>query len=94
MARRRWTVEEKTRIVVEALTTSAPLAEICRRYNVQPTLVYKWKQDFLEGGSRALAGTDASAREKHMEEQVKKLKEIVADLTLANEILKKVGAGR
>ncbi len=94
MVRRKWTAEEKARIVMEVLTTSAPLSEICRKYNVQPTMVYKWKQEFIEGGSRALAGDSASAREKKMEQENRKLKEIVADLTLANEIFKKVGVRR
>ncbi|MEM3118082.1 MAG: transposase [Nitrososphaerales archaeon] len=94
MARKKWTAEEKTRIVMEVLTTSAPLSEICSRYNVQPSMVYKWKQDFIDGGSRALAGKVASGREKQLERENRKLKEIVADLTLANEIFKKVGAGR
>lgn len=94
MARKKWTAEEKHRIVMEVLTTNAPLSEICSRYNVQPSMVYKWKQDFIDGGSRALAGNNASDREKKLERENKKLKEIVADLTLANEILKKGGAGR
>jgi len=94
MARKKWTAEEKARIVMEVLTTSAPLSEICRRYNVQAAMIYKWKQDFMEGGSRALSGKDASDRERRLEEQVTKLKEIVADLTLANEILKKGQVGR
>ncbi|MEM3129055.1 MAG: transposase, partial [Nitrososphaerales archaeon] len=67
MARKKWTAEEKTRIVMEVLTTSAPLSEICSRYNVQPSMVYKWKQDFIDGGSRALAGKVASGREKQLE---------------------------
>ena len=38
--------------------------EICRRYNVRPTLVYSWKASFVQAGTRGLSGTDASDRRK------------------------------
>ena len=94
MPGRKWAAEEKARIIMEVLTTSTPLAEICRKNNVQPSMVYKWKECFIQGGIRALTGNDASDREKQLERENRKLKEIVADLTLANEIFKKMGAGR
>jgi transposase-like protein len=93
MPRRRWTVEEKASIVLEVLTTSTPLAEICRKYNVSPTQVYQWKAGFVSGGTRAMSGTDSSAREKQLERENRRLKEMVADLALANELLKKGRAG-
>ena len=57
MPGRRWSGEEKANIVLEILTTNTPTAEICRRYNVRPTLVYSWKASFV-------SGADASDREK------------------------------
>lgn len=93
MPARRWTTEEKANIVLEVLTTSTPLAEICRKYNVQPTQVYRWKASFLQAGTRGLSGTDASTREKQLEQENRRLKEMVADLALANELLKKGRAG-
>ena len=89
MPGRRWTGEEKANIVLEILTTSTSTAEICRRYNVRPTLVYIWKASFVQAGIRDLSGADASDREKQLEQENKRLKEMVADLALANELLKK-----
>lgn len=89
--RRRWTVDEKAAIVMEVLTTNAPLAEVCRKYNVSATQVYKWKESFLQAGRKAMAGTDASARERQLEMENRKLKEMIADYALANEIFKKMG---
>jgi putative transposase len=90
MPGRKWTGEEKANIVLEVLTTSTSTAEICRRYNVRPTLVYSWRASFVQAGTRGLSsGTDASDREKQLEQENKRLKEMVADLALANEILKK-----
>src|ERR687898_3438256 len=63
MPGRKWTGEEKANIVLEILTTSTPTPEICRRYNVRPTLVYSWKASFVQAGTRGLSGTDVSDRE-------------------------------
>jgi transposase-like protein len=57
MPGRKWTGEEKANIVLEISTTSTPTAEICRRYNVRPTLVYSWKASFVQAGTRGLSGT-------------------------------------
>ncbi len=89
MPGRRWTGEEKANIVLEILTTSTSTAEVCRKYNVRPTLVYNWRASFVHAGTRGLSGTDASDREKQLEQENKRLKEMVADLALANEFLKK-----
>ncbi|MGH9995101.1 MAG: transposase [Nitrososphaeraceae archaeon] len=89
MPGRRWTGEEKANIVLEMLTTSTSTAEVCRRYNVRPTLVYSWRAGFVQSGTRGLSGTGTSDREKQLEQENKRLKEMVADLALANEVLKK-----
>lgn len=60
MPGRKWTGEEKANIVLEILTTSTSTAEVCRRYNVRPTLVYSWRASFVQAGTRGLSGTDAS----------------------------------
>ena len=52
-------------------------------------MVYSWKASFVQAGTRGLSGADASDREKQLEQENKRLKEMVADLALANELLKK-----
>jgi transposase-like protein len=89
MPGRKWTAEEKANIVLEILTTSTSTTDVCRKYNVRPTLVYTWRASFVHAGTRGLSGIDASNREKQLEQENKRLKEMVADLALANEILKK-----
>ena len=90
MPGRKWTGEEKANIVLEMLTTSTSTVEVCRRYNVRPTLVYSWRASFVQAGTRGISGTNASDREKQLELENKRLKEMVADLVLANEVLKKL----
>ena len=59
MPGRRWSGEEKANIVLEILTTNTPTAEICRRYNVRPTLVYSRKASFVQAGTRHLSKTSS-----------------------------------
>ena len=55
---RKWTSEDKTRIVMESLTTNITVAELCRKYNLNPNVFYNWKQKFIEGGRMALSGSN------------------------------------
>jgi transposase-like protein len=54
---RRWTLEDKKRIVMESMTTNITVAALCRKYNLNPN-VFNWKQKFIEGGRVALSGSN------------------------------------
>ena len=91
--RRRFTDEEKIRIVVEGLRGEESIAEICRREGIAQSLFYKWNKDFMEAGRRRLAGD--TKREANSDEVAKirkenqDLKALVAELSLENRVLKK-----
>lgn len=91
--RRRITAEEKIRIVLEGLKGEESIAEICRREGIAPSMYYKWSKGFLEAGKRQLNGdtkreatSDDVAQLRQENEQ---LKQLVAELSLSNRILKK-----
>ncbi len=52
--RRKYSAEEKIRIVLEARDHS--VAELCRREGVSENLYYRWSKDFLEAGKSRLVG--------------------------------------
>ena len=83
------TKEEKARIVMEALSGSTSIAEICRRYNVTSSAFYKWRDAFIAGGTASLE-SGKSSKELQMQREMDKLKTIIGDLTVANETLKKI----
>ncbi len=85
--------ELKYQVVIEMLATKTPVAEICRKYNVNPTYVYGWKQKFLQGGKAALTGGRGGS-EASLASENEQLKGIVADLSLANATFKKILGGR
>ena len=95
--RKKYSAEEKIRIVLEGLRGEESIAALCRRERINPNLYYKWSKEFLEAGKRRLAG-DAkrqatSSEVTGLRQENQQLKELVADLSLKNVVLKKSLAG-
>jgi transposase len=86
---RRWTPEDKTRIVMESLTTNITVAELCRKYNLNPNVFYNWKQKFIEGGRMALSGSSKDNINKNLETENERLKKIIGEQTIAIDAFKK-----
>ena len=89
MTKKRWTVEDKAKIVMESLTTTASTADICKKYGLSPNTFYPWREKFLEGGRTALAGTPSARATKALQKENATLKTFVGEITLANDALKK-----
>lgn len=53
---RKYSAEEKLRIVMEGLRDEMTVAELCRRVGIAQSLYYKWSKEFLEAGKARLAG--------------------------------------
>ena len=91
--RKHYSAEEKIRIVLEGLRGEDSIAELCRREEIAQNLYYRWSKDFLEAGKKRLAGDTARAATsdevKDLRREAMALKEVVADLTLENRLLKK-----
>ena len=91
--RRKFSSEEKIRIVLEGLRGEVSVREVCRREGIVPNLYYRWSKDFLEAAKKQLAGDtvrEATSDEvKELRAENRELKEVVAEITLRNRILKK-----
>ena len=83
------TKEEKARIVMDALSNSSSMAEICRKYNVTSSAFYKWRDAFIAGGTDSLE-PGKSSKEMQLQREIDNLKNIIGELTVANETLKKI----
>ena len=92
-ARRRFSAEEKIRIVLEGLRGEESIAALCRREGIAANLYYRWSKEFLEAGKKRLNGDtvrEATSDEvKLLRSENRELKEVVAELTLKNRALKK-----
>ena len=95
--RKHRSAEEKIRIVLEGLRGESSIAELCRREGIAESLYYSWSKEFLEAGKKRLAGDTAreatSSQVKDQRGELTALKEVVADLTLENRLLKKSTIG-
>ena len=95
--RRKFSSEEKIRIILEGLKGEESIATICRREGIAPTLYYKWSKAFLEAGKRRLQGDtvrEASSNEvTDLRKENEQLKQLVAEVSLKNRVLKKSLSG-
>jgi len=91
--RRRYSPEERIRIVLEGLRGEDSIAELCRKEGINPNLYYRWSKEFLEAGKKRLAGDTAreatSDEVKSLRAEMAQLKEVVAELLMENRLLKK-----
>jgi len=95
--RRKFNSEEKIRIILEGLKGEDSIANICRKEGIAPSVYYKWSKAFLEAGKRKLTGDtlrEASSDEvRELRQENEQLKQLVAELSLTNRILKKSSSG-
>jgi|TARA_B100000315_G_C14527483_1_gene564526 transposase len=91
--RRRFTPEEKIRIVLEGFRREATVNDLCRREGINPANYYSWTKEFMEAGKERLARNsvrDATRQEiEELRRENSELKEIAAELLLKNHRLKK-----
>ncbi len=82
-----YTADEKYNIIMESFQNpNITIASICREHGIAVSMFYKWKEQFLEGGRKGLAGKDP---DKALIKENEGLKGIIGEMTIANEILKK-----
>jgi transposase len=91
--RRKFSSEEKIRIVLEGLKGEVSIAELCRREGIVSNLYYRWSKDFLEAGRKRLSGDTTreatSSEVDDLRSENDQLKQLVAELSLNNRLLKK-----
>ncbi len=92
-ARRKYTPEEKVRIVLEGFRREVAVRDLCRREGIKPGAYYAWTKDFIEAGKERLtrdAVRDATRQEiEKIKRENAELKHLVADLSLEAYRLKK-----
>jgi len=94
MSRRQFTAEEKTQIVLEGMTSSITIAELCRKHGIYETQYYQWRDQFVEAGRHRFEAGGKNDIVKVKDQEIAKLKELIGDLTLVNEAFKKTQAMR
>ena len=95
--RKKYSAEEKVRIVLEGLRGEEKIAELCRREGIHQNMYYKWSKEFLEAGKARLTGDTkrqaTSSEVTELRQENEQLKQVVAELLLKNRVLKKSALG-
>ncbi len=92
-SKRKYTPEEKVRIVLEGFRREVAVNELCRREGIRPSTYYAWLKDFMEAGKERLTRDTVRDATRHEINELKRestdLKQLVADLSLEVYRLKK-----
>ena len=96
--RRKYSAEEKVRIVIEGLRGEDSIASLCRKEGINQNLYYRWSKDFLEAGKKRMKDDIEQEANSGEMSAIRKenhhLKQLVADLALTNDTLKKSSHGQ
>jgi transposase-like protein len=95
--RRSWKAEDKLRILEEARVAGHGINEVCRRYQISPTLFYQWERHMRRAALEALQGYKRGPkvpdRVVELEAEIQRLREAITEVTLENLALKKGQSG-
>ena len=91
-SRRKYTPEEKIRIVLEGFRREVTVSDLCRREGIKPHSYYAWTKEFMEAGRERLTRDmvrDATQQEvQALRRENVELKQLVAELSLEGHRLK------
>ena len=88
--RRQWSAEEKLQIVLEGLKPHASVEEVCRRHGIHSSQYYTWRERALAGMKTGLVSKPDTVEYR----AVARMKKLIADLTIANDVLREDLYGR
>jgi len=86
-ARRKFSAQFKRQVVEELLAGVSTQAQVCRRYELGPTLVRSWREQYAQG---KLADPEQVSR--NQEQRIQELERMVGQLTMENALLKRAVA--
>lgn len=91
MPKKKYTAEFKSKVVIDILQGEKELNEICAENNLNPNMVRKWKQDFLQNAARVFDADAAQKKAQRKEHDLKKkndqMLKTIGQLTLERNFL-------
>ena len=89
--RRKWSAAEKLRIVLAGLQADTKVAELCRREGITANQFYQWKDRLLGSAAKVFEGKEPgpSADQARVASELRRMKDVVAEITAENLELKK-----
>ena len=90
-ARRKFSAADKLRIVLSGLQADTRVADLCRREGITANQYYQWRDRLLNSAPRVFEGkpSEPSAQEQRTEAELRRMKDVIAEITAENLELKK-----
>ena len=85
--RRKFTAAFKAQVAIEAIKERETLAELSKRFGVHPTMISKWKQEFLDRSAEIF---QTNPPEEDFESERQKLYAKIGQLEVQRDWLKKI----
>lgn len=92
--RKQYSAEFKFKVVLESLQRDTTIEEVCHKFAVPSSVVSRWRQEFQQNGPQVFLDKRnpkkrAQANGYAPGESPQELKQLIGDLTVQNELLKK-----
>lgn len=81
--RKNYTGKEKVFILKRHLVDREPVSDLCDKYDLQPTVFYRWQKEFFENGASAFEKNNGSRKQAEQ----KRIEQLEAKLQTKNEVL-------
>jgi len=89
--RKKWLAADKLRIVLAGMQPNVEVSELCRREGINPTQYYGWKKQLMSSATKVFdeQSSKRSASEEKKETELRRMKDVIAEITAENLELKK-----
>lgn len=82
MKRKKWTNEDKFKIVLEGLRGNKNIADLCAQRGVHQSQYYHWRDQFLREGEKVFSNNQQDKREAYLKQKMAKMEQVIGKLTL------------
>ena len=86
--RRRFTAEEKVRIIREHLENQIKISDLAEQHNIHPVMIHRWKKELFENAIETFSGqhkkrkrNGKSCKEEQLEQKLSKMQEVITELS-------------
>ena len=89
--RRRYTAEEKVRLVEQTMQPGMTVSAVARLHGVSPSLLFQWRRRMAEGGHEAVRADEEVvpvSRVRELENRIRELERLLGRKTMETEILR------
>ena len=94
MARKRYSPEDKVKILREHLDNNVSVSELAEKYDIHPSMIRNWKKEMFEGALETFSGKhknrkSKNSKEKQLEDKVASMQDVITEITTENVKLRK-----